>query len=363
MVQTIPVDVDGNFGGSVPLPGGAYELTVVAGDESRVVQWVGAGEVFVLFGHSFIQGGHDAARQLPATDSRVVTLLDSMTTKQNWFGQLTHSVGPFHDKPDFVGQLGDRLVNRLGVPVLFYGCAYGGSNIKQSYELLTGVNPRTSLPPGAREPTRQPLEPLERVMSEYVPKTGLRALLVEHGYNDRGTPKDRFKEQFRHVFDHIRNAYNKPALSIVLVQEELTAVPNSLYDIPTAQGLQELIQTYPNTWKGPDFNSAFWPNYHITSGKDHLYGVGIDQFAADWNTALSDDFFARSTAYVGSVPDVLPAVLYNAPQGVEIKAFDWLVLGLAAVVLLGVMVYRSKWMMWAFLFLGLIGLGRVTGKF
>jgi hypothetical protein len=361
-VQTLAVDKDGYFAGTVRLPGGWYSLTVSAGDTTILRNRVGAGEVFVLFGHSFMQGGHDQSHQLPATDERVITLLDDLQSRNDAFGPLTKTVGPFHDHPDAWGQLGDQLVRRLGVPVLFYGCAYGGSNILQSYQLLTGST-RTSLPPGTTNPaSRQPLEPLEDVFTNYIPKTGVRAILVEHGYNDRGTSTATFMEQFRYVFDHIRSTYQKPDLALVVVQEELQPVPHDLYDIPTAQGLQSLLATYPHTWKGPDFNEPFWPDYHTTSGQDHLFGTAIDHFASDWNNSLTSSFFQNSTPYLGlGAVDVFPLVLYNAPE-TKLAAIDWILILLAGLVLVGLFVKQSKKLMWAFLLLGLIALGRVTGK-
>ena len=356
--QTIPVDKDGNFGGSIRVPGGWYSLKVKAGDASFLVRRVGAGEVFILFGHSFMQGGHDTSYQLPATDERSVTLLDNLTEQNNLFGKITTEVGPFHETPDYVGQLADRMVARLGVPVMFYGCAYGGSNILQTYQLLTGVSGR-QLPPGAKEPTRQPFTPVEDVLTKYVPKTGVRAILMEHGYNDRDSDTATFETQFRYVMDYVRNNYNLPDLAIVIVQEQLTQVPMTLAAPNTAAGIANLLKTYPNMYKGPDFNEAQWSLMWIQH--DHLFGPAIDQFAIDWNKSLSDSFFSTSTPYPAMGADVLPVVLYQAPT-TPIKPFDWLLLAIMVVCLVGIFLSKAKYFMWAFVFLALIGLGRVTGK-
>ncbi|GAB3754577.1 hypothetical protein [Spirosoma pomorum] len=355
--QMIPVDKDGNFGGSIAVPGGWYVLTVQAGEASFLIRRVGAGEVFILFGHSFMQGGHDQSHQLPATDERSVTLLDDLTAQNNLFGKITKEVGPFHESPDYVGQLADKLVARLGVPVMFYGCAYGGSNILQTYQLLTGVSGR-QLPPGAKEPTRQPFTPVEDVLTKYVPKTGVRAILMEHGYNDRGSDTATFETQFRYVMDYVRSQYSMPNLAIVLVQEQLTNVPGTLAAPNTAAGLANLLKTYPNMYKGPDFNDPQWSTMW---SNNHLFGPAIDLFAAEWDKALSDSFFSTSTPYPAVGADVFPLVLYQAPT-TSIKPFDWLLLAIMAACLFGILVYKKPYLMWAFLLLALIGLGRVTGK-
>ncbi len=364
ITQTIPVDTNGNFGGSMSAPGGWYTLSVTFGSVVQIIDRVGVGEVFVLFGHSFIQGGHDTSHQLPASDDRVVTLLDDLDNQAYRFGKLTGHVGPFHESPDAWGQLGDRLVRRLGVPVLFFGCGYGGSNIAQNYEVVTNVDPRTATPPGYAYQakighTRQPLLPLEDVMQNYVSKTGVRAILMQHGYNDRGTDTATFEQRFRAVMDYVRNSYDKPDLAIILAQEQLTAVPNTLYDIPTAKGQADLIQTYPYTFAGPDFNAPQWNG--LFAANNHLFGPAIDQYAADWDTSISSAFLAKSVPYLSAGADVFPAVLYNAPP-TEIKAVDWLIVVLMMAVLVAIVVYKDKRYAFAFLLLLLLGMGRVTGK-
>ena len=359
--QTLPVDKDGNFGGTVSVPGGWYSLAVSAGSMVALVNRVGSGEVFVCFGHSFIQGGHDLTHQLPSTDERVITLSDDLTSRNFQFEQLTTKVGPFSVHPDWMGQFGDKMVRRLGVPVLMYGAAYGGSNIKQNYEVINAL-PRTGLPPGTSDPaSRQPFLPMETVMTYYVPKTGVRAVLCEHGYNDRGTDRNTFASMFRNVFDYIRRTWSKPELAVVLVQEELQNPP-AIADPETAQGIKLLIDSYPYTWKGPDFNNPIWQTPGFHANNDHLAGGGIDEFANEWASALSDYFFQQSTPYSGdTTPNVFPAVLYNAPTG-GIAAIDWALILLAGLVLMALFVKKSKYLMWAFLALALLGLGRVTGK-
>jgi hypothetical protein len=364
IIQSIAVDKDGNFGGAVEAPGGVYTLSVSVGSVVNIIDRVYVGEIFVLFGHSFMQGGHDQSHQLPATDDRVITLLDGLDERSYKFGKLTDRVGPFHSSPDAWGQLGDKLVKRLGVPVLIYGCAYGGSNVAQNYEVITGVNPRTSKPPGYDYQAkigheRQPLLPLEDVMQNYVSKTGVRAVLIEHGYNDRGTSTEVFVQRFKAVIDYIRNTYQKPDLAVVLVQEQLTPVDGTLYDVPTAQGLKTLIADYPHVYPGPDFNQAQWAG--MFAAHDHLFGPAIDQFATDWNNSLNASFFSTSTPYAGGMPDVFPLVLYNAPA-TSIKPIDWLIVVAMTAVLVAIIVYKDRKLSFAFLLLLLLGMGRVTGK-
>lgn len=349
IVQTVPVDKAGNFGGIALLPGGDYKLVVSSGTEKVELTRIGAGDVYMLFGHSYIQGGHDQSHQLPATDERVRTLLDMDGEARAYkFGKLVKHIGPFHGDPDGWGQLGDKIVKRTGRPVLFYGCGYGGSNIKQSYMLLKGIprDPERDLPPGVRDASsRQPIKPVEDVMNVYAPKTGLRAILMQHGYNDRNTPTATFVERFKFVMDYVRNNWQRPNLSIVLVQEQLQPVANSLYDVPTAQGLQQLINSYNDTSKGPDFNSDYWLAKFPAAGHDHLYGEMLDQFAADWDESLGSAFYENSTPYLSTQTfDIFPAVLYQAAKdaGTNTKVGKWFLLGGFVACCLAVSFVKSK---------------------
>ncbi|GAB4043139.1 hypothetical protein [Spirosoma litoris] len=357
IVTTIPVNADGSFAESISIPGGWYKLTVVSGNDQVIIDGVGVGEVFIAFGHSFIQGGHDHDHQLPANDERVITLLDDLSTRNYAFGKLTSKVGPFHGAPDSWGQLGDLLVDRLNVPVLIYGCGYGGSNLKMNLDVINGVSPRTSFPPGVSDPSsRQPFEPLEDVLTNYVPKTGVRAILVEHGYNDRGTSRETFTQELKQFFGYVRQHWQMESLPVVIVQEQLTAVPGSLYDIPTAQGIQDFIATYPAVWKGPDFNTADWNA--LFASHDHLFGVMIDKYAQEWANSLSNGFFSLSTPYPATdVPVYAADVVSNAPTGLQ--ALDWFLLLLTGIVLVLFYIKRNKQVGISFLLLALLCLSRL----
>lgn len=360
VVQSIPVDVNGNFGGSIFALGGWYSLLITAGDLQAKVGRVGAGEVFAVFGHSFANGGHDESHQAPAHDERVIALQDTLSAAQFKYAMLTERVGPFHDKPDWIAQFGDRIAAMLDVPVLVYGCAYGGSNLKQNLAVIDGL-PLPGNPPGYAGPqSRQPFAPLEKTFDTYIPKTGIRALLFEHGYNDRGTDRTTYLAQLKRFFEYVRSHWNKPELAVIMVQEQLSAVPNTLYDIPTAQAQADYIATGENVYKGPDFNGPEWNG--LFSQHDHLFGAAMDLYAKQFADAVTASFLKDSTAYTASVlPDVFPVVLYSAPK-TDIKTVDWLILSLLAICLFMVLVYHRKIYLWAFLLLTLIALGRLNGK-
>lgn len=385
--QSITVDSLGHFAGSCLVLGGWYNLTVSDGSITAQILGVGSGEVFVTFGHSYLQGGQDLTHQLPANDERSRTLSDELLRKgvnadgstyyvpdvvappKFQFEKLTEKVGPFGVHPDWMGQFSDLLVARLGVPVMLFCCAYGGSNILQSYEILKGI-PRTTLPPGTTSPqSRQPFLPLEVTMSTYITKTGIRALFVEHGLNDKGSTREQFSDRFRFVMDYVRATWNKPELAIVLVQEPTTYGINPIADIETGFALQSLIQSYSNTWPGPNIGLPKYANPAWRANNNHMAGAGIDEFAKDWFASITDNFLSSSRPYFGTD---IPAILATSVDTTVYSAatvssgpttFDWALLGVSGLVLFGIIKKpKNKRLIWIFLLLGLVALARLNGK-
>ncbi|GAB2585663.1 hypothetical protein [Spirosoma areae] len=332
-------DAAGNFAGGVTALGGWYDVTVSDGTQMQTVK-AGAGEVFIVWGHSFMSWSLGSA----STDERVVTLSDSLTETDFQYEQLTNRVGPFQEGgPGAWGQLGDKLVKRLNVPVLLYGTAFGGSNIKQNYRVLNNMPFEHSF---IKYADRQPYRPLEKVLTDYVPRTGVRAILCEHGYNDVSSSPTEFLDQLGFVIDYTRNHFGHPDLPFVLVQEETTGQPDRLGSAAIGNALKSFIGTKPNTWQGPDFNAGYWgtPGFH--DGSAHLTVSGNAQFASDWDASLTNTFFAQSKPVLsntevtqGASDDIL---YYAEAPAIENKGIEYIIWALAALFAIGLLNRQSR---------------------
>ena len=279
----------GEFNTSVVATGGNYTLELIGGTESLIVTNIGVGEVICFFGHSYLHASSDGGQKQAQSklvrcpgkspqnyDSDFSLDFVNLTTAQN--------VGPFGGGgPYFYGELGDAIVRRVGVPVLFYNCAFGGSQISESYKLLNGI----PFPAPFSSPVpRHPLKPLEICLQNYIPVTGLRCMVVEHGYNDRGLGEEQFPKHLRFVLDHIRVAYNMPDLAYVLnIEDTIMGMSN----IPALQ--RQVLSSYTNIYKGVDFNSQAWQNPSLRANNNHpSRGAGFTQLALDMDTALASVF-------------------------------------------------------------------------
>ena len=125
------------FRGQVTVSAGWYRLDVRAKSGTTLlaetqVNRVGVGEVFVVAGQSNAYGGFE---RIPNTaDDRVscVDFRQDMLNEQLLPIQFSHTsygtnIGP-SQPPHIWGPLGDRLTQRLNVPVLFLGAALGGTD-------------------------------------------------------------------------------------------------------------------------------------------------------------------------------------------------------------------------------------------
>lgn len=283
----------GNFSTEIVATGGNYTLELISGSEKVFVNDIGVGEVICFFGHSFLHASSDT-EQKQATSGLVRCPTKS---PQNYdsdfsleFSKLTaaQNVGPFGGGgPYFYGELGDTLVARYGVPVLLYNCAFGGSQLAETYKLLNGVP--FSAPFNSPVP-RHPFKPVEICLQNYVPSTGLRCMVIEHGYNDRGLAEDQFPKHLRFVLDHIRTAYSMPGLAYVLnIEDTIMGMSN----IPALQ--RQVLTTYTNIYKGVDFNSSAWQNASLRANNNHpSTGAGFTQLAKDLDSALAPVFVSAT---------------------------------------------------------------------
>ncbi|GAB3999500.1 hypothetical protein GCM10028807_49910 [Spirosoma daeguense] len=330
-------DSNGTFSGGISAVGGTYQVTISAGAETATLQ-AGIGEVFILWGHSFMQWKLGSAAQNP----NVFTLSDTLAETNYQFERLTNRVGPFlPDGAGFAGMLGDKLVARLGVPVLFYNTAFGGTNIDQNYKVLTGEPFAHSF---IKYADRQPYRPLEKVMQTYLPETGARAILAEHGYNDKGLTGADFSQKFRYVIDYTRNQFGHSDLAFVIVQEETTGQTDRLGNAEIGSAQKTLISSTPNVWQGPDFNAGYWGNPGLHDADAHLTVTGQAQFASDWDASLTGAFFGQS---IPVLPDVaitatVEDFIYERSPVVATPEVDYILYGLAALFLLGLLNSRFR---------------------
>ena len=317
-IQTNPVN--GQFNGTLAVQGGWYQLEVrgISGGvavATSTVDRFGVGEVFAIMGHSNAQGSSctvNGQDQCPSTagpsDDRVTVVgVDQNTSsyQNNYlntadtrylpgllFSKLTNGSGmsPFASLSWLWGPMGDSLVKRINVPVLIYNAGFGGSNMQQTYYAAYDIPFQHSF---IKYSIRMPYANVRNLMNLYVPTTGLRAILVQHGENDRGNPADSTEKYYRKVFDQIRTEFNKPNLAYIVA-------------ISSYVGAQ-----FSNV-RTPQFNVVNTPNYKAYLGPDldnisalgdrpdgiHFSPSGQVKAGNAWATAITNQYLTTISPYL-----------------------------------------------------------------
>ena len=319
--QTLELSGEHFQGTVVNVTGGWYDLDIkaYAGVDpigSVYIERVGVGEVFVTAGQSNAWGGNFNRGQ--AVDDRV-----SVGTLATWVSgsgdysesQMSLSFSPANlgasgamgmapNAPlGLWGAVGDRLAQRLGVPVLFFGASHPGSRSTNWASAAAGVE-RQSDGCGLFDfCNNAPYRSLGAAISHYLKRTGVRAVLWHQGESDNyfrtrdGTPQQ-YIDQIGSVIAKTRSQLGFGALSWVV--SRVSYVPESYgpeyvnhETDPIIIAAQDFLASQPNNWPGPATDSMIFPNFRVLNNdRIHFNDDDMPALADVWSVALSNSFFS-----------------------------------------------------------------------
>ncbi len=344
-IQTNPTN--GQFTGSINVTGGWYKIqvrgrtggTIVASDS---VTRFGVGEVFAIIGHSNAQGsgcwidGVDQCYTGPgAADDRVsvVALNQNSAPFQQYlntadthylpglaFSQLLQYSGssPFAQDAGIWGPMGDQLVQRINVPVLLYNAGFGGTTIQMNYWAAYDIPFQHGF---CRYDLRMPYANLRNLMNLYIPTTGIRAVLIQHGENDRNNPTDSTYKYYTKVIDKVRTEFNKPNLGFIVAISSFVGVRHD--NVRSAQS-QVINRANYNAFRGPDLDS-------ITTTADrpdglHFSPAGQANAGNRWAAAINNVWSSITSYAAETEPAAIVAcggsnqLTVSQPTGYQ---YDW----------------------------------------
>lgn len=316
LLQANPVQ--GQFNGTLRVRGGWYRVDVRGLHNGQVVATdsvdrFGVGEVFAIVGHSNAQGsgctinGVNECPSMPgAADDRVtVVALDQNTPDfQQYLNtadarylpglafsplQQFSGMAPFAQMAWFWGHMGDVLVQRINVPVLLYNAGFGGTNMEQTYKAAYDIPFTHSF---VRYDLRMPYANLRNLMHLYVPSTGIRAILLNHGENDRENRTDSILAYHYGVIDKVRQEFSKPDLAWIIALSSFTGKP---FDNVRSAQLQTINRAGYRTFRGPDLDSI----QSVADRPDgaHYSPVGQAKAGERWANAITNDVLRTSIPY------------------------------------------------------------------
>ena len=304
----------GIFQGSLRAKGGWYrlEVQVFAGGVavgSDVMRKIGIGEVFIITGQSNAQGFQNYGA-VGAADDRVNCVTYDNTNANSLadptaptFQQLTATslIGPRGQSAWCWGVLGDLLVQRYNVPVLFINTAWSATVVKNWSDSADGITAKNIFAmgtPNENFPKGMPYANLVIALRYYCSLQGLRAVLWQQGENDnvplRSSRKD-YASAMQYVVNKTRSDTERyPAW--VLARSSYNDGQVS-QDIIQAQN--DVINTYNNNvFAGPFTDNIQIPRYdpvHFGNRPTNNPGdKGLNELGQAWFASLNAVFFASS---------------------------------------------------------------------
>jgi hypothetical protein len=305
--------IDGqSFTGTIEGQGGWYRLEVRAVLNGQVtfsksVEKVGIGEVFIIAGQSNAQGDGKLSNAKSSNDERVLAF------EPNYFDHNTALIKNF---PNFLsiekftnissntnigplgytawcwGELGDLLVKKLNVPVLFYNTALSGTTTenwlssisgKDTYHVVTGVKFEKFMPYHA----------LRRTIHSLLSIYGVRSILWHQGESDAIS---RVSEQtyFNNMKDLIQESRNNIGEKIPWVVARVSRYQGS-NNQNIINGQNKVISDLESIWQGPttDDIQPSRPDGAHFENNNTLSGLSL--LADAWNNSLTNQFFTQIT--------------------------------------------------------------------
>ncbi|WP_176885206.1 sialate O-acetylesterase [Dyadobacter soli] len=303
----------GIFNGSVKIPQGWYSLQVRAIQSGKTVGIdtlgrVGVGEVFIISGQSNAQGVNDLPGiPLPpgAADDRVNYIAYNNEANNSLndppsplFAHLDIQdnisiLGPRGHTAWCWGMLGDSLVKRLNVPVLFINTAWSGTSIQNWLDSSKGLATSSVYSDSYQFPDQMPYANLRIAAQNYARQYGVRSILWMLGESDT-YPVRMGYENFKYKLESVINAltihtgYKIPWMiartSRIVDNTGSTITSQAIIDAQNAV----ITDLGDKGAYGPETDNL--PVSRIDG--THFYGnEALQVLAGAWNRQLDDAFF------------------------------------------------------------------------
>ena len=316
----VPLLASNTFATRLTNTGGWYRLEVRTWNgaallSQQTIDRVGIGEVFVVAGQSNAYGGFEV--RPGANDDRVscVDYFDDAVNEAALPMQFSHmdisvSAGPSNPKHIWP-ELGDKLTNRLNVPVLFLGAAQSSTTSEQWRQSADGS--------GTPFPNQFPYRRLGATLLHYIARTGARAVLWHQGEGDQGKTTQSYVDNITTVINKSRQQLGNNALPWVVSR---TTYVRAITDPNIINAQNRLANELPQVYPGPE-TDVLGAAYRLVDNV-HIAGPGATRFVEMWDQSLSTDFFAQSVPVTpGETPQIttgyaLPIGSYYAGQTISV---------------------------------------------
>ena len=301
----------GVYSGDITGQGGWYNLEVrgMNGNQqvgnTTTVERVGIGEVFIIAGQSNAQGIHQNAPN-PRNDR--VNCVNYRYPDDGFpndppvpvFTQVDNTDGftiaPRGKGSWCWGQLGDLLVKRLNVPVMFFNAAFEGTAVRNWRESAPEGGVAYGIFNGQPYIGRQPYINLKLALQFYANSLGVRAVLWHQGETDNliNTETGRYVSELQFVINQSRQDFGKTVPWMVARASYGDYI--GLSDAAVLAGQNQVIASSPSVFAGPETDNIQVPRQRPPLNDPlHFDMAGLVDLANAWSNSLNDSFFQNAT--------------------------------------------------------------------
>ena len=352
-VDTPWMDLDvtpegGVFSGKLELFQGWYTLEVRGVSDGKIVgrdvlSRVGVGEVFIIAGQSNAQGLKDYPGP-GATDERVVyvsnyendelgkykdLLTDPVPPEFSTITTGLKTMSPRGQTPWCWGILGDMLVSKLGMPVLFINTAWEGTAVENWARSAQGLATESYY--GYKYAPGMPYANLRIAARNYANQYGVRAILWMQGETDGafGTTASFYQGNMQTIINKLSSDTDKRITWVIARTSRASLdknIPSKVYPQIIAAQNAVLATNFNPTYPGPETDPL------VPNRPDGIHFVGTEALtilANAWNETLDANFFATVTPIAAAeIPEVTAscvtennAVRISLPSGYS--SYEW----------------------------------------
>lgn len=313
----------GVFSGQVRLMGGWYTILVrgsLAGAEveQAAVNRMGVGEVFIVAGQSNAQGLRSYPNGPPAQDERVNYITNNQNTQSSLadpnpptFAHLNISdahLSPMGQGAWCWGVLGDRLVQKINVPVLFINASWEGTTIRNWSESSKGDATYNAYG-GFQYPPNMPYANLSISVRYYANMLGVRSILWMQGETDT-YPVGMSRSEYAANLQFLINKLGADVGRRIIWTIARTSRTSTNY-APSGSITSQQIINAQNDVLSTTFNSVHPGPYTDDLGNPRPDGIHLGTREAlislgdAWNSVMDNNYFANITPIT---PAPIPAI-------------------------------------------------------
>lgn len=320
---------EGVFSGSLAGYSGWHKLEIRATlpDGSSVitqVNRVGVGEVFVVGGASNSMGMSNHGSKTASSnvisfnqvnkklDNNGVTVVPDQPYDFPFFSryEAENAAYPTGESAWCWGELGDKIYQKTGCPVLFFNVGWAAAN-SADYRTNAEGNDAYNFFIEHYWPFRQPYTNVVNTLKYFTSWLGVRSILWAHGETDAeytNHTQRQYVNNITYVINESRAAAGQNVNWAIAVGGASLGSSTPTHPITHAQ---VELGTKPglNTWLGPNTDTIQVPRHegHFANLQGGIQGLSLA--AEAWNRNLTSEFFAhvipispRGTIHTGTIP-------------------------------------------------------------